>query len=184
MKYLQSAGGAGSAEAVQAPAGTQLKKFQDYLGGSITVSYSRNADSQTKGLLAYTGKLFGLKGEESKALMRVSKRAIDGKGNAGIDPTEDLQITAGNTGVFNGNYVPANAIVSTRNTTGTVSTKDSQLTGRKYKTKGGASYTYPFGRKADTDIIKDRIEAIKTKVGVAVEGKSRSVSFLPEDIIW
>lgn len=63
---------------------------------------------------------------------------------------------------------------------GTASTtKTSQLTGQKYKTKGGESYTYPmgFGLGEGAKGYKDVKAAVLAKVKAA---NNRSVSFSPE----
>lgn len=120
---------------------------------------------------------------KSNYQVQVSDRAIAGIGETGVALTDLNVLTVGGTGVTTEDvpdFRPAQAIIRVPGTT--VATKTSGITKMKYKTKGGTSYTYPFGKKADTDTVKSIGSAITAKV-TEDSAKNRSISFKPEKII-
>ena len=185
LKYLQPIHSADQNQVVQAPQNTQLKQFQDYKGGSLAVHYTRSADSATKGLSKKKLKLFGADTTDSVGEVKISNRALltgslTAAGVAldklGLDVTTDI--------TFDGDFIPAKAHINSRTITGDAVQKESKLTGRKYKTKGGTAYCYPFGQITGSTTYSKQCQAIKALVNANIPtGKSRSVSFLPEDLL-
>jgi hypothetical protein len=69
-------------------------------------------------------------------------------------------------------YVPAKAILAAK----TASTSNtSKITGRKYKSRSGESYTVPFGKSAATDNEFDLQDDI-----IAIKGSTHVITFTPE----
>ena len=182
LGYLKASGTDGSGEAVAAPANTQLKKFQDYLGGSVDVTYgARAANSLTKGLGSKLIKLFGGAGKKGSA--KLSNRAIDKIADAKMDAAT-LNWLAEGASDYSGEFIPAKAHIIIVPANAASSTPVSKLTGRKYKSKKAAGYTYPFGEKATAAGYKAICDAIVAKLKDApTEGERRSVSFNPEDLL-
>ena len=186
LKYLQPTGTDGNGQAIAAPANTQLKKFQDWMGGSVDIEYgARPASSLTKGLTNRLIKLFGGEGTDNLANAKLSNRSAlpANMTTAGIDATTLHWQTSG-TANYDGDFVPAKAHITVTNTAQTPVAVTSKLTGRKYKNPVGNSYCYPFGTETATDTYKKVCNAIVTKVATGVTtGTTRAVSFRPEDLI-
>ena len=178
LKYLRSTGATQDAVAPDAPAGTQLRKYQDFKAGKIKVSYTRAATSNQIALDPVA--LLPFSGEASstdKFIVGLSRRAKNNLTDAAVTLAV-LNITETLTGankVFG--FTPAT--VTIRNITGTGSAnKDSKITGAPYKIKGtSSSFTFPFGTKAATGSYSEVRSAILA--AISADG-NRSASFKPE----
>ena len=178
LKYLRSTGATQDAVAPDAPAGTQLRKYQDFKAGKIKVSYTRAATSNQIALDPVA--LLPCSGEASstdKFIVGLSRRAKNNLTDAAVTLAV-LNITETLTGankVFG--FTPAT--VTIRNITGTGSAnKDSKITGAPYKIKGtSSSFTFPFGTKAATGSYSEVRSAILA--AISADG-NRSASFKPE----
>ena len=182
LKYLRPPGATEGTVVPDAPANTQLKKYQDYKAGKVIISYPRAATSNPGGFQSVALKPFALPATETQSyLVQASERAIGAIGTAGITATDlnidvtpseaaDLEIPLG--------FTPARAVI--KNVTGTTGVQEtSKITGDKYKAKAGASYTYPFG-KGGTDATS--YAEVIGNIAAAVAGATgnKSVSFKPE----
>ena len=184
LRYLKPTGTSGDGQAVAAPANTQLKKFQDYMGGSVNVTYgARASGSLTKGLGTKLIKLFGAGATNNLVEAKVSNRAVDKIADAKIDTATLNWLTSG-TAAYDGQFIPARAHIIIVAANATALTPESKLTGRKYKSKKANGYTYPFGEAATAVGYRKVCENIVTKLHTnPTEGERRSVSFNPEDLI-
>lgn len=104
-----------------------------------------------------------------------SGRAAQNLAGAGVDAALLGHLAADPDAGYQPGFIPAKAIVFVGTAAGVVTT--SKITGLSYKKKGGASYTFPFGRVGAAAGEFERQAAIVT----AVEGTAaRSVSFQSE----
>ena len=78
----------------------------------------------------------------------------------------------------NGSFVPAKARIATI-VAGT--TETSKITGRKYKTKTGTSYTVPMGQTSGTLRYQQTLKAILTDGVFSGSSATHTVSFDPEE---
>jgi hypothetical protein len=182
LKYLRPPGATEEAEIPDAPAGTQLRQYQDFKAGKRVVSYTRAAASLPGNIDAVSLLPFALPTTNTtRYLVDCSFRSIQGLSNTGltvenlnIDPTPD---ESANLTKLVG-FTPARAVV--KNVTGTTaSPKTSKITGDAYKAKAGASYTLPFGRSTD----KPSYSQVKGEIVAAVANATgnKGVSFKPEN---
>lgn len=159
-----------------APTGTIAKKFQDYKAGKVKLNYTRDDGSKPIAILKVSILPFyfgGVAGTE--AIVAQSKRADDKTELDGIQ-TQCNQITVNfETHTKLSKFIPAKVTVFDFGT-GTKS-EPSQITGVRYTTKAGNSYTFPFGasttEKTPGEVRKGIIAAVNT-LGTA------SVSFSDE----
>ena len=165
-----------------APTGSQLKYYQDYVKGARQVTYGDRAAGDSPGKLEQKLiQLFGVLGDPGKTNAKVSTRALGKIGETGLATTDLNWLTTG-TAAYAGDFIPARATVSVRNDTVSAPVS-SKLTGRKYKPKGANSYTFPFGKGTETTSdFKTEADKIKTKVATGTT--ARSVSFRSEDLIF
>jgi hypothetical protein len=178
LKYLRAPGAGADDLAPDAPAGSQLKKYQDFKSGKVKIDYPRAAASLPGNLEEVALEPFAFPAADTtKYLVDFSSR---GKGEVA---TFGLSLTALNvsetlTGATRAiGFTPARAIVT--NVTGTTaSSKPSKVTGKSYKSKTKVSYTMPFGSKASNGSYAE----VKSAITAAVAGAAgnKSVSFKPE----
>lgn len=181
LKYLRPVGATEDTEIPEAPVGSQLRRFQDYKGGKRAVTYNRAASSNPGNETFVVIKPFALpQANTDEYLVTISGRALNGIGNTGLNQgilniSDDATKIAGAQRI--NDFTPARATV--KNITGTsATTKTSKLTGDPYKSKAGASYTFPMGRGTDDPSYS----TVKSAVVAAVNAgdANRSVSFKPE----
>lgn len=178
LKYLRPTTATDDGVVPDAPAGTPLKKYQDWKAGKVDIDYPRTATSNPGRLEKVAIKPFALPSASaieystSISARAQSQYALFGlsTANLGIDAVDNDDVQA------NG-YKPAKA--SCRNITGTTATTvTSKITGRPYKTKADVGYTFPFGRTATNATYSEQKAAIIALVLAAAGNKS--VSFTPE----
>ncbi|QYX30064.1 hypothetical protein [Sphaerospermopsis torques-reginae] len=180
LKYLRSPEAAPDAEIPDAPAGTALRKYQDYKAGKVIIQYTRAQDSLPGTLNLVTIKPFGYL-PASTVLVRVtlSNRSAGQYSTVGLTEAAlgITKIAAENdTSIELAGFKPARCTV--RNTTGTsAAPKDSKITGLKYKVKAGATYTFPLGRTTQKASYFEQKSAI---IALVETQATRSVSFTPE----
>lgn len=175
LTYLQSTTAEGTP--VAAPAGSQLKEFQDWYSKQRVITYTRDAASKPGQLDEVAIKPFGvLSTSTTMALVDYSKRAKDGVSTAGV--TAALKHAANTTGASKIiGFEPARAVITVVGT-GNGTPTDSKITGRKYNKKSNNSYTYPFGQgtaAADASYESRRLDFL-----TAVANSTKTVSFRPE----
>ncbi|HLO88875.1 MAG TPA: hypothetical protein VK203_28260 [Nostocaceae cyanobacterium] len=172
-------------DAPDLPDSSALGFFQAVVAGKKTVEYGdRPEGSEPQSLITYALTPFADPGTDAaKLLVSMSQRAESGLSTSGIAAT-DLFVSKTGTDIAAATdaqgFTPARVTVRVAGTADTTNT--SKLTGRRYKTKGGASRTYPFGRNpsSSTEGYKDRKAAILGKVKTGTGGANRSASFTPE----
>lgn len=178
LKYLRPASSGQDGVVPDAPAGTPLKKYQDWKAGKVDIDYPRTASSNPGRIAKIAIKPFALPAANTdEYLTGISFRAQGqyalfglSAANLGIEASDNNDIVAKG-------YRPAKA--SCQNITGTTATSvTSKLTGIPYKTKADAAYVMPFGRIAANPTYSEQKAAILAFVGGAAGNKS--VSFTPE----
>jgi hypothetical protein len=178
LKYLRPASSTDDGVIPDAPAGTPLKKYQDWKAGKVDIDYPRAAASNPGKIEKISVKPFGEPvASTSEYLTSISGRAQAQYALFGLTAA-NLGIEApDNDDVVSKGYKPAKA--SCRNVTGTVaSSVTSKLTGIPYKTKADTAYIFPFGRTTTNPSYKEQKAAILALVTAAAGTKS--VSFIPE----
>jgi len=178
LKYLRPASSGQDGVVPDAPAGTPLKKYQDWKAGKVDIDYPRSASSNPGRFEKIGIKPFALPAASTvEYVTTISARAQGqyalfglGASALGIEvPDSDDIVAVG--------YKPAKA--SCRNITGTTATSvTSKLTGIPYKTKADTAYIFPFGRITANATYSEQKAAILALV-IAAAG-TKSVSFVPE----
>lgn len=176
LNYLRSTSDDGTGVNPQAPAGSQLRRYQEWVAGERSISYTRAAASKP-GRIDELAILPFARPSGPKLIVPVSQRAISNINVTGLSTTELNVSTELNLAVVRRGFKPAQANVTLLGS-GTGS-DNSKITGRRYIKKGNRTYTLPFGAKATGD---DRsfatvMDEIRAKI---LEGNTRSVSFTPE----
>jgi hypothetical protein len=157
--------------------------YQAVASGKKEVNYPDRAEgSKPKELILYALTPFGTPAADApKLIVTVSKRSETNLTAAGLAIT-DLKIVKTaevlEAATDAEGFIPAKVTVRVAGTTETE--KTSKLTGRKYKTKGGDSYTFPFG--LDTAALTEGQKARKAAIAKKVKTATRSASFTPERI--
>ena len=173
-----AAGGGNEGAAPDAPPGTRLRFYQDWKKGAREVTYTRQTSSNPGSFEERIIELFGAGTTENRALVPVSRRALDGISNTGLDIT-NLGY-GGPDATYPGQVVPAKISIylgGARQTT----PERSRLTGTPYKPRANSrSFTYPFGRTG-TDSYRAKA------LGLITTAKARDgvvgASCRPEDLI-
>ena len=181
LKLLRPLSGTG--DAVDLADTSALGFFQAVQAGKKSVEYGDRPEGSEPGtLLLYSLVPFATPVNTApKVKTYLSKRSETGFATAGIVAADaNISKTAEDVGaaVELVGFIAAKAVIRVSGTTS--ATKTSKLTGQKYKTKGGSSYSYPigFGVGETAKGFKDVKEAIATKV--KLNNTTRSVSFTPE----
>lgn len=164
----------------QAPTGTYLRKYQDWKSGARDIEYTREAASKPQEILQAELNPFGLAETAANAvLVALSKRAsLASIGNTMKTACNYETENLGETKKLAG-FIPAKATVfiGVGTTSGTPET--SKITGAKYKKRGGASYTFPYGAST----TKPREGEVRTAILTALASNTNaSVSFTSEKL--
>lgn len=161
--------------------GTPLGFYQAVRAGKKVVSYGdRDAASQPGALVPYVVRPFAdPDADANDVLVTVSRRAESALGTVSLTAAE-LNISKLPADIANADevegFIPARATVTVKGTAET--SKTSKTTGRRYKTKGGNSYTFPFGLKSTA--LTAGYKAVKAAILTSAKAENRSVSFTPE----
>jgi hypothetical protein len=178
LKYLRPASSGSDGVIPDAPAGTPLKKYQDWKAGKVDIDYPRTASSNPGKINKISVKPFALPAASTDEYVTViSNRAQTQYALFGLAAaTLGIEAPDNNDVVAKG-YKPAKA--SCRNITGTTATSTtSKLTGIPYKSKADVAYVFPFGRTTGNPSYSEQKVAILALV-IAASG-TKSVSFIPE----
>lgn len=180
LRFLKTPGAPEGSEVPDAPAGTVLRKFQDYKAGKVDLDYPRASASLPGSLNLVKIKPFGYPAADTTSvIVEISNRSSGQFSTVGLSEAA-LGIAAlaqsGETAIKLVGFKPAKAVA--RNVTGTTpQTKTSKLTGLPYKSKASASYTFPIGRTTSNPSFSEQKGAI---IALIEATPSRSVSFVPE----
>ena len=144
-----------------ATTGTAFYKYDQFIKGlsSYTVEGQARGKSQRYKIepfgIASTGQDFAIMGSGRITDSNLSTHGLSltELGLAALAETDSAFMDA--------NYVPAKIIVKKL---GAATPIDSKITGISYKKRPGESYTFPFGRKASTDNMFERMGALSTLV--------------------
>lgn len=180
LKLLRPLSGEG--QAADLPDTTALGFFQAVQAGKKQVEYGDRPEGSEPGvLISYALTPFATPVNDApKVKVSISKRSETNIATAGVT-ADDLNISKADTDISAAieiyRFIPARATIRVV-TNQTTTSKTSKLTGRKYKTKGGSSYTYAFGFKAGETAkgYKD----VKSVIATKVKSATKSVSFTPE----
>lgn len=175
LKYLNPKGSDGDSTS-EAPAGSQLRFYQDWRSGKRAIEYGdRDANSKPGDLQNVSVKPFAFPSSDTKEYqVELSARAKGQVSAAGVTLTllgidED---TANATDVIN--FKPAKVIITVVGTTST--NEESKITGRKYKKRNNSSYTFPFGRTT----AEPTYASARANIANSAQASNRVVSFQPE----
>lgn len=178
LKYLRPTTSTEDGVVPDAPAGTPLKKYQDWKAGKVDIDYTRAASSNPGRIVKVSILPFALPAADTNEyVVPMSNRAQGQYALFGLSAAALGIAAVDNNDVRARGFQPAKA--ACKNVTGTISTTvTSKLTGIPYKTKADAGYTFPFGRTATQATYSDQKSAILALVVAA--GETKSVSFQPE----
>ncbi|MDZ8071140.1 MAG: hypothetical protein RMY64_36925 [Nostoc sp. DedQUE08] len=178
LKYLRPTSSGEDGVVPDAPAGTPLKKYQDWKAGKIDIDYPRSASSNPGRIVAVSIKPFALPvASTDEYIVRMSNRAQGQYSLFGLSAAALGIAAVDSNDIVARELKPAKA--SCRNITGTTPTSvTSKLTGRPYKTKADTGYTFPFGAITAQPSYSDQKAAILGLVTAA--GETKAVSFIPE----
>lgn len=161
-----------------APAGTVAKEFQDFKAGKKDINYPRAEASKPGSIEKVSILPFYFAGAAGKeTIVSLSKRADDKTEFDGIQ-TACNHITADYDlhGTL-ANFIPAKAVVFDAGTTSTTAT--SQITGKRYEKRAGASYTFPYGasatEQAERNVRQDILTVVNTLTNVSVSFSSEKI---------
>lgn len=161
-----------------APTGTVAKEFQDFKAGKKDINYPRAEASKPGSIKKVSILPFYFAGATGKeTIVSLSQRADDKTELASVESAcnhiaadYDLHGTLAN-------FIPAKAVVFDAGSTSTTAT--SQITGKRYEKRAGASYTYPYGASATEQAERNVRQDILTAVQALT---TASVSFSSEKI--
>lgn len=132
---------------VTLPAGTPLRKFQDYDNNKVLVNYERRAGSLPGTLVDATLTPFALAiGAGSITATKVSKRVTTKADVKALFNEAGLDDTPAVAGEPRKGFIPAKCTVIIPNATLKKTNEPSQLTGKRYSTKGSEAFTFPYGK--------------------------------------
>lgn len=178
LKYLRSTSDDAGTTNPDAPAGSQLRLYQDYKSGKRTVEYTRAAGSKPGSLDSVVVKPFAFAAADTTLyIVPYSARVKSSLTATGLS----LDTLGSSEELTNGidayGFIPAKVTVSVRSGT-TTSTPDSKLTGKKYTKKGTtATYTLAFGRTTGNPSYSEQKAALLAAV---TADANRGASFKPE----
>ena len=181
LRYLRTVGSTEGTAVPDAPAGTQLKKFQDFRAGKTIIKITRATDSLPGNESYCSLKPFAQPASDTtKLLVNLSGRAYTNLTETAltnvllaIDSTP--QGTAGLEKIRG--FMPAKVTVSIT-TAGAGTATSSKITGESYKKKSTKTYTFPFGSGGTNTSYKAAKAAIIAAVSTGTA--NRGVTFKPE----
>jgi len=157
----------------QLPANNKYRKYKEWKINPELRKLGDGVMPNTGDRTAYGIRPFGMLFDDAnKTRIKLSGRvhgAIATLGGVAL-----FNLTANPDGAFEGmpGYVPAKAILATK--TASISST-SKITGRRYKSRSGESYTVPFGRSDTNDTEFDLQDEI-----LATKGSTHVITFTPE----
>ncbi|MBD2360051.1 hypothetical protein H6G36_02355 [Anabaena minutissima FACHB-250] len=181
LKYLRPATVGEDGVVPDAPAGTPLKKYQDWKAGKVDIDYPRAGSSNPGRLNSISIKPFALPAASTDEYVTViSDRAQVQYALFGLSAAALGIADVDNNDIRAKGFKPAKA--SCRNVTGTTaSTVTSKLTGLPYKTKADVGYSFPFGAiTAQPSYSDQKATILSLVVATSAANAVKSVSFTPE----
>lgn len=178
LRYLNPKGTDDGTATGEAPAGSQLREYQDWRSGKRSIEYGDRPDSsKPKNLIPVAVKPFAIPSTDTdEYIVDLSDRADKGKATASVTDTLLGYKTDLSSAQNVSNFTPARVTISSVGT-GATTTATSKITGRKYKKKNTSSYTYPIGQTTANKSYKE----IKTAIVAAIaSGTNLSASFSAE----
>ena len=162
------------------PAGTVLDNYLKFKTGETVITVTRDPASLpgklvTKQLIAFGGAV-----ADAPIFVPVSNRAITALGSLSVSAIDLNLDDVDATGQKKDGFIPAKVTVFKFGAQ--VATKvDSQITGRKYNPREGASYTYPFGQKSGGTGADVTYRGVAAGIRASLDETTESVSFKEED---
>jgi hypothetical protein len=162
---------------VTLPAGTPLRKFQDYDNNKVLINYTRSSRSLPGELVDATLTPFALPlNADSITATRVSKRVTAKAEVKALFNEGGLDDTPAVAGDERKGFIPAKCTVIIPNATLKKTNVPSQLTGKKYSTKGSESFTFPYGKStgklSENDVRTAIVGALNSNPTYKVNFKS------------
>lgn len=162
------------------PAGSVIKNYVDFTTGERKITITRTPDSLPGELLEKAVIPFSVINAVGALRVPVSKRSFEALTDLGPSATDfNLDDLAQDDG-FNSDFIPAKCVIFKADATQSPTKVDSQITGRKYNPREGASYTLPFGQKGAGTTAADITYAGVAAGIVAALGLRENASFEPE----
>ncbi|MTJ11847.1 hypothetical protein FJR11_04395 [Anabaena sp. UHCC 0187] len=179
LKYLRPVNATAETEVPDAPAGTPLRKYQDYKAGKVAITYTRATASLPGDIKVIALKPFAFPAASTLVLKSgISNRALINIGDYGLTAAEagiDTAIPAEAQEAVG--FTPAKAIC--KKVTGTTaSSTPSKILGSSYKRKTSNTHTIPLGRTTTGASWGAQKGIVLAKVSAAAG--NTSVSFKPE----
>lgn len=166
-----------STPAPEPPAGSALHNYYEYATRAKKITINRSSDSLPETYVDVTLQPFGLPvNVANEYKVDISQRVADNLANVGNAALYHHKAVT-ETHKYRLGFIPAKAIVNNVGTTTTTPT--SQITGLRYKTKGGKSYTIPFGAATATEAFEVVVQSA-IAAGIAALADKHTVSFTPE----
>lgn len=178
LKNLQDAT-TGTFDPTTLPANSVVSNYLKFKTGETKIDITRTPESLPGNLIEKTVIPFSRALADGGIVVLCSLRAFESLNLTGVtatnlnisDPTTDESPLRG--------FIPAKAILFKEDATQVDTKVDSQITGRKYNPREGASYTLPFGQK-DAGIGADLTYAgVAAGIRASVNVET-NVSFEPE----
>jgi hypothetical protein len=160
LQYLRNGD---TASDVSLPAGTPLRKFQEWANNEREITYTRRTESKPQLFLEGKVNPFALDADAANLVtVPISKRvelnstvkAAFTVGGVSVDPAVPGSKKRG--------FVPAKCTVIVPNASLNKTNEPSQYTGVRYSSKGRETFTFPYGRKTSTAKEADVRADIKT----------------------
>ena len=149
LKYLRTESDDANPDA---PAGTPLREFQDYIRGAKNVTYTRANDSLPEELLEIAiNPFYFAVNANSLTKVPISKRTKDFTGISALRNAAGITDPVPETATSLENFFPAQCTASIRDASKDDNNARSELTGVKYKKKGYRNYTFPYGATTEND---------------------------------
>lgn len=182
LQYLRRPTDVGDPTAVApaAPTGSALAEYEKFTAKKKHINITRSSDSLQKSIIEIGVQPFGLiNNAANQTIVGMSQRAQPFINTFGITAALNHQPVAAS--FKRVGFIPARAIIRDVAATATAAPKTSQITGIPYKTKGGKSYTFPFGQGAGDQATEFGARAA---IVAALQGSrpAASVSFKGEDM--
>lgn len=182
LQYLRRPADVGdpTATAPAAPVGSALAEYEKFTARKKFINITRTADSLQKSLIEVGVQPFGLAAvAANQTITQMSQRVQPFMTTFGLTAALNHQPVA--TSTRRGGFIPAKAVIKDVGATAAATPKTSQITGIPYKTRGGKSYTFPFGAGAGDEATEFGARAA---IAAALQGTrpAASVSFKGEDM--
>jgi hypothetical protein len=165
---------------VTLPAGTPLRKFQEVRRKERAVTYVRETSSLPKSFEIVSINPFAFPVNDTvEAKIPMSQRVAESSAASEAFTVAGISRGATVKGSKYRGFIPAKCTLSIPFAGNAKTDEPSKLTGVKYSTKGRASFTFPYGKKAGT-ILESEVRAAIT--AVYADNKTYDLRFKSEKI--